>query len=262
MVRTAQPSGSRTHSVLGALVDLVAPVRNRLMRLLLWRVKGSGNRIECSRARLVRARLTVIGDNNTVMLAPGSRLRSCRIVIKGSSNTITIAPSILSGTTISVLGSANVISIGDTCWLTDLTLTCEDADNTIEIGRSSHVFGPVTMAAIEGTRIKVGEDCLFSQGVDLRTGDSHSLVDLAGNRLNPSVDISLGRHVWVGLNALLLKGTAISDSSVVGAGSLVTNKFDQPHCCIAGNPAKIVRSGVDWRHERIATTAHNRAIPC
>lgn len=46
--------------------------------------------------------------------------------------------------------------------------------------------------------------------------------------------------MWIGLNALILKGTIIGDNCVVGAGAVVKGKFPA-NCVIAGNPAKIVK---------------------
>lgn len=53
--------------------------------------------------------------------------------------------------------------------------------------------------------------------------------------------ITIGRNVWVGLNAIILKGTEIGDNSVVGAGAVVRGKFPA-NCVIAGNPAKVVKT--------------------
>jgi acetyltransferase-like isoleucine patch superfamily enzyme len=97
----------------------------------------------------------------------------------------------------------------------------------------------------------VGERCLFSSGIHARTGDSHSVVDLAGRRINPSRDIVIGDHVWVGMGATLLKGALVAESSVIAAQAVVTKQFPAPNVVIAGNPARVVREGVDWLVERI-----------
>jgi acetyltransferase-like isoleucine patch superfamily enzyme len=60
-----------------------------------------------------------------------------------------------------------------------------------------------------------------------------------------------GEHVWVGTKVVCLKGTEISDNSVVGAASVVNNKFDETNVVIAGSPSKIVKHGVGWVRERI-----------
>ena len=52
------------------------------------------------------------------------------------------------------------------------------------------------------------------------------------------------------MKATVLKGAAVAGSSVVGACSVVSKRFYRPHCVIAGNPARVLREGVDWRIER------------
>ena len=107
------------------------------------------------------------------------------------------------------------------------------------------------MAVIEGTRIILGKDCMLSSGIEIRTGDSHSIVNNEGDRINPSKEIVVGNHVWIGTRAMLLKGSRIADDCIVGAGSIVTGSFDEAGCALAGNPAKVLRKDVSWKRERI-----------
>jgi acetyltransferase-like isoleucine patch superfamily enzyme len=61
-----------------------------------------------------------------------------------------------------------------------------------------------------------------------------------------SAPVRIGSDVWVGFGAILLSGVRIGDSSIVGAGSVVTQ--DIPENSIAvGNPAKVIgqRFGAD-----------------
>ena len=52
--------------------------------------------------------------------------------------------------------------------------------------------------------------------------------------------MSIGRNVWVGGKATVLKGVTIGDDSVVGYGAIVV--ADVPAgAVVAGNPAKVVR---------------------
>jgi maltose O-acetyltransferase len=45
--------------------------------------------------------------------------------------------------------------------------------------------------------------------------------------------------VWIGLNAIILKGVKIGRGAVVGAGSVITKNVD-PFTVVAGNPQKVV----------------------
>lgn len=53
----------------------------------------------------------------------------------------------------------------------------------------------------------------------------------------------IGRNCFIGGRALILPGVEIGDGSVVGAGAVVT-KSVPPGSVVAGNPARILRSGI------------------
>lgn len=54
------------------------------------------------------------------------------------------------------------------------------------------------------------------------------------------ITTTIGADVWVGANALILKGVTIGDGAIVG-GSAVVTKDVPPYAIAVGNPAKIVR---------------------
>lgn len=89
--------------------------------------------------------------------------------------------------------------------------------------------------------ITVGEGVTVASGVVIRDCDSHEIL---GTR--SSKPITIGKHVWIGTNAIILKGVTIGDGAVVGAGSVVTK--DVPAACVAvGNPARVIKTGINWK---------------
>ena len=56
----------------------------------------------------------------------------------------------------------------------------------------------------------------------------------------PAAPIVIGDDVFVGMEALVLKGVTIGDGAVVGAGAVVTQDVP-PRTVVAGNPAQAVR---------------------
>ena len=95
--------------------------------------------------------------------------------------------------------------------------------------------------------VRVGRDCLVATGVNLRSGDFHTIVDKgSGVAINEPEAVSVGDGVWLSAKATLLKGARVPDGCVVGWGSIVTLPFDEPDCIIAGSPARVVRQGISW----------------
>lgn len=56
-------------------------------------------------------------------------------------------------------------------------------------------------------------------------------------------DTYIGHHCVIGGRAIILPGVRLGNHVFVGAGSVVTKSFPD-HCLIAGNPAKIVKTGI------------------
>lgn len=182
----------------------------------------------------------------------GALLRGVSVQIRGTNNKIIIGKnSTLCGCTIKIFGNNNVINIGDECLINNGTFWIEDDEGVISIGNKTSVNGKTEFACIEGTKIAVGEDCMFSSGITLRTGDSHSIVDMYGKRINLSKNIDIGNHVWIGADVICLKGVSVSDNTIIGAKSLLTKSFQQKNTVIAGNPATVIKENVDWLRQRI-----------
>ena len=196
-------------------------------------------------------RIKKVGANNRI-IAPCALMKQVKIRINGSHNTVVIGDyAQLKGASICINGSFNHVTIGDWSYLGGTDLFIEDDGGSIVIGSRTKFLGKTHLAVIEGTSITIGQDCLFSSDIQLRTGDSHSVLDMEGRRVNASESIVLGDHVWVGTKAFLNKGAKVGPHSIVGACALVTKAFDEAHCALAGVPAKIVKRDVDWSIRRI-----------
>lgn len=180
--------------------------------------------------------------------------KHCHINIHGNNNKIIFEPSRFSikNISIEIRGDNNIISIGRDFATDGMRFSIEDNDNRISIGKRCHGGGNSELAAIEGTEIYPGDDCMLSANITIRTGDSHSVIDaLSGLRLNPSKSVMIGDHVWIGNTVLIFKGTSISAGCIVAGGSVVTGKTFTPNCIIGGNPAKVIKENINWCSERI-----------
>lgn len=172
------------------------------------------------------------GLDNTIAIDAGASLINCRILFKGNHNKLFIH----CGT-----------------HLKNVTFWFEGNGNSIDVGGENVTMeGNVDIDACEGHSIIIGDDCMFSHGISVRTTDSHSIIDARGKRINPAKNISIGRHVWIGMDCLILKGTVIPENSIVGARSMVTSSLKATvGSLLAGSPARVIKNNVSWNRKLI-----------
>ena len=72
------------------------------------------------------------------------------------------------------------------------------------------------------------------------------LMYFDGNIINPNKPICIGNSVWIASHVDILKGSSIPDGCVLGFKSLLTSKFKDENCIIAGIPAKILKKDIHW----------------
>jgi len=192
------------------------------------RVRGQNNRLLLGGSRLVRVRFNVEGDGNEIEIGSGSRLFDC---------------------VISVRGDGHRIRIGRDCILGKMTIEMQSEGTAVVIGERTTSGGVVLDLNERGRSITIGDDCMISFAVEMRCGDSHSVIDRqTGNRLNPAKDILIGNHVWLGAYSAILKGATIGRDSVVGFRSTVTGAVEECSL-VVGTPARVIRKGVSWDRE-------------
>jgi acetyltransferase-like isoleucine patch superfamily enzyme len=124
---------------------------------------------------------------------------------------------------------------------------------TCSIGDFTLLNGAILMA---DERIEIGSYCLISWNVGIADSDFHPLdpaqrlLDaqalapyFAGRPPRPplrTAPVIIGDNVWVGMNAVILKGVTIGDNAVVAAGAVVS-KSVPANTVVAGNPAVVIK---------------------
>lgn len=97
--------------------------------------------------------------------------------------------------------------------------------------------------------VTIGEKVYISENVTIRDSDDHQLTSLEKSDTIQSkgmtAPITIEDKVWIGMNVTILKGVTIGTGSVVAAGAVVT-KDVPPHCVVAGVPAKVIRTNIEW----------------
>jgi acetyltransferase-like isoleucine patch superfamily enzyme len=71
-------------------------------------------------------------------------------------------------------------------------------------------------------------------------------------------DTYIGRNCFIGARSIIMPGIRIGDECIVGSGSVVTRDVPS-HSVVAGNPARIIRSGIRTRSWGILSDAFEEA---
>ena len=92
--------------------------------------------------------------------------------------------------------------------------------------------------------IRIGKHTSIGANVKIFDHDFHPVDPIerlehpnSGMKTKP---IEIGENVFIGCNAIILKGSKIGDNCVIGAGAVVSGKFED-NCVIVGNPAKVIK---------------------
>ena len=114
-------------------------------------------------------------------------------------------------------------------------------EGRIDIGDD---FGASSLVISSRASVTIGHDVKLGGNVRIFDHDFHSL-DPSVRRTNADCDhcvsraVSIGNDVFVGADAMILKGVKLGDRVIVGARSVVTKSFEAD-VVIAGNPAREV----------------------
>lgn len=198
----------------------------------------NNNKIICNpdAIEFENSQIHFVGSGNVIVIEDGARLKNCRINFNKNDSVIYISKS----------RHIYYISIS------------ANYKTTIFFGPNSYFNGTLNLIASEYQNIIIGEECLFSFGIWIRTADPHLIYDtVSKKRINPSKSILIGDHVWIGQNALILKGSQIGSGSIIGACSVISGKKLASNCCFAGNPVKLVRTNVFYSRECVHSWTPN-----
>lgn len=105
---------------------------------------------------------------------------------------------------------------------------------------STIIEGTVLLDKLYPEGIHIGENTLVAGGAVIL---SHDHCKRVGNNQPYLVDTYIGRNCFIAVNAIVLPGVRIGDEVIVGAGAVVTKDVPS-NCVVAGNPAKVIRTGI------------------
>jgi len=90
--------------------------------------------------------------------------------------------------------------------------------------------------------VEIGHDCIIAWDVFISDSDWHNIAGI-DRRHSPVV---IGDRVWISHGVSVLKGAVIPTGCIVGAKSLVRSQIDVENALVAGIPAVVKRTGMEW----------------
>ncbi len=200
---------------------------------------GKSNKVHVhSRIRALAGHLNFGGENNEIAFGEGCSFHG-EIVAMDNNAAVTIH------------GQQHVLNLQAFVY----------RDAILEIGTGTNAYG-LRVWVSEERRMIIGEHCLFSEGVTIRTTDHHSLFDLSTLKLiNEPADVTIADRVWVNQDVGILKGVSVGTGAIIGAKALVTRPVPKLELW-SGIPARMIRQEVSWVEPNPAseTQMRQRAI--
>ena len=199
---------------------------------LRYRVKGYNNKIiKAGDVILRKGYIKIKGNNNKIQIGEKCRLRNVTFEINGNNNLIKLSEKI------TFMEAGYFLIEGNNC--------------VIDISESTFFKDCNLFAGESNTKIIIGKNC-FLGIVTFSTSDFHSIIDnKSGLRINKPDNIKIGNNIWITNSVIVRKGAIISDDSVIVTNSLVNKKFLTPNVLIAGQPAKVIKTNINWSREKL-----------
>ena len=120
-------------------------------------------------------------------------------------------------------------------------LQARSPEAVIAIGSSVGINNGFLAIAVRS--VTIGDRCLIGKDVQILDFDAHGVDPderrSSSGRVSPVV---LGENVWVGNDAIILKGVRIGRNAIVAAGSVVTGGEYPEDSIVGGNPARVIGS--------------------
>lgn len=195
-------------------------------------------------------KIIIVENGKERILKRKEKIKGLNIRFKGRNNVMKIfMPSVFEGAEIEMLSEGGYIEINKTPRFT-WHIKMENGHNQKFIfgeGSDTSYFGEVHLLD-SNAQVIVGKDCMFAGQIIIFASDAHTIFDINSKKALNKVDssVTIGDHVWVAQGAKLLKNAQVPSNSIVANSAIVTKKFDEENIILAGNPAHVVKTNVNW----------------
>ncbi len=170
--------------------------------------------------------------NNKIVIAENQKTGSCIKLNFYNANSINIE-----------IGENNMLC---------MTVTIQGKNGHAVIGNNNYICQSTVYLYCSGkTTFNIGNNNLFSDGIVLWAGEGHCVINPVDKSVtNMGGNITIGNNNWVCQNVCFLKRAKIGNGCIVGYGAVVGTDFSKnDNCVIAGNPAVVTKSNVQWSNQ-------------
>ena len=154
--------------------------------------------------------------------------------------------------------NCNSVKIGDNIYIADRNVfSCEG----LTIGNNTSIHSGNSFRG--NANFRIGKDSRiinnhhFDLWNDINIGDRTWIAgngsqfwthgSLVTKLNNKDLSIDIGNDVYIGSSVNFAPGVKIKPLNLIGLGSVVLGSFLESETVILGNPAQVVKKGVDWR---------------
>ncbi|MBF4492875.1 hypothetical protein IR010_10015 [Flavobacterium sp. MR2016-29] len=150
------------------------------------------------------------------------------------------------------------VVIGDNVYIADNNSIC---CNELHIGSNTSIHsGNVILGGANfsiGTNSRIINNHYFDLWHNIQIGNNSWIAgknsqfwthgSIHTKLKNKDLSIVIKNDVYVGSACCFAPGVQIESENLIGLGSVVTKSFLESKTIIAGNPALVVKQGIDWR---------------
>lgn len=204
----------------------------RLFKQLI-KIKGSNNQLLSPKVKTnhlyKRSPIEITGNNNLVKIDEDNHIYKFHLIVNGNNNQVIVDHDLKGILKLVVNGDNIKVTIGKGC-----------------------LFRGCEMAIFENNSVlEFGDDSMSARDSRIYVSDFHTIYDTQTKQpLNQGTHIRIGKHVWIGEGAMVLKNHSIADNIIVAAHSVVTRDLTESFAVYAGNPATLKKSGVNWDYRQ------------
>ena len=178
-----------------------------------------------------------------------SQILGCKVEWLGENSTLKVyMPYEIHDSTIQ-LGNNSLVEIYQNSLIRNLFCRCAADNSKIIFGKRFIMEGGQIILARgqKNQSVVIGDNCLFASQLFIATSDGHAIFDKNGSVINNvGGHIEIGNHCWLGHGVSILKNGGIASDTIVAESAVVSKKFNRSNCVLAGVPAKIIKTDINW----------------